>query len=90
MKKSRTYSHELKVRALKEYDETSSFAEVAKRNNIPVTTLRSWILKRSGKKTSHEQKRHVERLEKELAYKDIEIQILKDLLKKTNQAWLKD
>ena len=32
MKRSRTYSQELKVRALKEYDETSNFAEVAKRN----------------------------------------------------------
>lgn len=90
MKKSKTYDLELKTKVLKEFEETSSLSEVARLNNVPVTTVRSWILKRDGRKSSQSQKRQVEKLQKELATKDVEIQILKELLKKTNRAWLKD
>lgn len=90
MKKSKIYNQELKTKVLKEFEETSSLSEVARQNNVPVTTVRSWILKRDGKKSSQSQKRQVEKLQRELATSQVEIQILKDLLKKTNQAWLKD
>jgi predicted HTH transcriptional regulator len=90
MKKSKTYDLELKTKVLKEYEETSSLSEVSRQNNVPVTTVRSWILKRDGKKSSQSQKRQVEKLQKELPASLVENQILKELLKKTNQAWLKD
>lgn len=90
MKKKKTYDPELKTKVLKEFEETSSLTEVARQNNLPLTTVRSWILKRDGKKSSQSQKRQVEKLQKELATSQVEIQILKELLKKTNRAWLKD
>ncbi len=57
MKKKKTYDQELKTKVLKEVEETSSLTEVARQNNLPLTTIRFWILKRNGKKSSQSQKR---------------------------------
>lgn len=90
MRNNKAYNREFKEKLVKEYEETSNLTEVSKRHSIPITTLRSWVLKKDKKKAPKSDKHEVEKLQKELAKKSIEIEILKELLKKTNQAWLKD
>lgn len=85
------YSPELKEKVIKEFQDTRQLTEVCRANSVPVTTARVWILKAEGKEVKGTNaKRNYERLEKMVREKDLEISFLKELLKKTNQAWLKD
>ena len=90
--KGQRYSLDLKEKALKEYMETKNLSDVSKINKIPVTTLRGWVLKSANPKkySKSASKKEILDLQKQLEKKNIEIDILKELLKKTNQAWLKD
>lgn len=90
MKSSKNYDREFKENVVKECEETSNLTEVSRRHSIPLTTLRSWVLKKNNKKSPKIGKQEVERLQKELDRKSIEIEMLKELLKKTNRVWLKD
>ncbi|MBK8202854.1 MAG: transposase [Bdellovibrionales bacterium] len=90
MREPKTYSQDFKDKVVKEYKETGSLTAVARSHSIPVTTLRQWVTKHMPKKPQRIERQQVERLEKELASKTIENEILKELLKKTNRAWLKD
>jgi transposase-like protein len=90
MKLIKTYSQDFKEKVIKEYQETGSLSEVARANALPVTTLRQWVINKGKKKAPKTDKRQLIKLQKELDKKNIEIEILKELLKKTNQAWLKD
>ncbi len=74
---------------MQEVTEVGSILTVSKKHKIPSSTVHGWF-KRQENREVIETKSSVKKLQKQLADKDLEISILKDLLKKTNQAWLKE
>lgn len=88
----RQFSPELKDQILKEVKETGIVSVVAKKHNIPPSTVYTWIsrLKKPTTKSleNHTSKKKIKDLEKQLSEKELENRVLKDLLKKTNHAWL--
>ncbi len=85
----KTYSREFKEQILKECMETNQYNVVAKKHKVPVTTVYTWI-KRNKNKSKIQNVKGQKALEKELADAKLEIKVLKELLKKTHQLWLKD
>ena len=100
--KGKAYSDEFKEQVLKEANETGNMTLVARNNNVPTTTVYSWMKKgkiisqsssdrglKSNNFNSNAYNKDVEKenntLKKLLGEKDLEISILKDLLKKTNR-----
>ena len=83
------YSQEFKDQIIQEVKAVGNVASVARKHNITVTTVHSWIRKQVRKPMDDLAKRNRE-LERELEDKELEVQILKELLKKTNAAWLGD
>ena len=89
MRRTKKYTPAEKEQLLKEVKQTGSLSLVGKKHNVPVSTLHCWLGK--SKHVPSEKKSAVlQRLKKDLADKELEIQILKELLKKTNQVWLGD
>ena len=88
-KTGKSYSREFKTQILKECMETNQYNVVAKKHNVPVTTVYTWI-KRDKTISKTQTAKGRKALEKELADARLEIKILKELLKKTHQLWLKD
>lgn len=86
---SKSYSEELKGQVVKECIETNNYAAVSSKHDIPVTTIYGWI-RRHKNKQKKESRRNVKELESELKDVKLENEILKELLKKSNQLWLKD
>lgn len=87
--KARSYSKEFKNQIIKECIETNNYNVVAKKHNVPPTTVYTWLRRDKNKlKIKNNKSQHA--IEKELADAKLEIAILKELLKKTNQLWLKD
>jgi len=85
----KTYSKEFKEQILKECMETNKYNIVARKHKVPVTTVYTW-LKRDKNKSKTQNAKGQKALEKELADAKLEIKVLKELLKKTHQLWLKD
>ena len=100
--KGKAYSEDFKEQVLREVEDTGNVALVARNNNIPSTTINTWIKRRKGssmssssrgpKSSSFNSSNYNKEIEKEndtlkkiLGEKDLEIAILKDLLKKTNR-----
>ena len=83
------YSNELKEQVIQEVMETGNISVVAQKHNWSTTTVHGWVTGRKNKDKIRQGK-ELRRLERELAEANLEIRILKELLKKTNQAWLKD
>jgi len=88
-KRAQSYSSEFKEQILKECMETNKYNVVAKKHQIPVTTVYTWI-KRDKNKTRIQNNKGQKALQKELADFKLENNVLKELLKKTQQLWLKD
>ena len=88
-KKAKTYTSEFKEQILKECIETNRYNVVARKHNIPVTTVYTWIKKDKNRNIIQNTKGQ-KALKKELADVKLENKILKELLKKTHQLWLKD
>jgi transposase-like protein len=86
---SKSYSEELKEQVVKECIETNNYAAVSSKHKIPVTTIYGWI-RRHKNKQKKKSKRNVKELEAELKDVKLENEILKELLKKSHQLWLKD
>lgn len=91
----RKLSPELKTKIIQEVKEVGNVASVAKKYELPVTTVYGWMRRDSAKSSSISNtsareagNSKVKQLEKKVADQEIEIQILKELLKKTNSAWL--
>ncbi len=83
------YSPDLKQKVLNEIKEIKSITAVAKKNNIPTSTIATW-LKKSNIKSDNKMdcskkdlKTEVKGLKKKLADTELELMILKDLLKKS-------
>lgn len=86
---SKSYREELKGQVVKECIETNNYAAVSSKHDIPVTTIYGWI-RRHKNKQKKESRRNVKGLEAELKDVKLENEILKELLKKSHQLWLKD
>ena len=82
------YGSEVKTQVLKEARETGNATMVARRHRIPAATVHSWLKGPNVDVDTANAK--VRKLQKELEAKQLETEILKELLKKTNQAWLKE
>lgn len=89
MKKNRSYTPEFKEQLIKEAKDLGNMTAVARNHNVPLVTLQQWIAKSTSKKPSKDSLSNTE-LKKKLADAELENRVLKELLKKTNQAWLKD
>jgi transposase-like protein len=78
---------DIKKRALDEYLAGAKASDVAERHSVPVKLLYNWKsnhqVQTAGLKDSSAKVRHLER---QLRYKDEEIAVLRDLLKKTYQV----
>jgi transposase len=81
------YDSETKEKLIKEAKETGNVAMVARGHQISAHTLYSWIRASAKSKTKGTSAR-VKELEKKLEDQELENEILRELLKKTNQAWL--
>ncbi len=86
---SKSYREEWKGQVVKECIETNNYAAVSSKHDIPVTTIYGWI-RRHKNKQKKESRRNVKELEAELKDVKLENEILKELLKKSHQLWLKD
>ena len=84
------YKLELKEQILKEVKESKCVSFVAKKHNIPTTTIHTWLAREHKNKPSNESFNEMKKLRKELSDIKLQNQILKDLLKKTNQVWLSE
>jgi len=87
--KKKQYSAEFKAQILKEVRETKNMALVARTHGIVYHTVAGWV---HSERRSPIRKREREQKEIEirLAKLELENRILRELLKKTNQAWLSD
>jgi transposase-like protein len=88
-KRAKSYTSEFKEQIIKECIETNKYNVVARKHNIPVTTVYTWI-KRDKNKDKIQNVKGQKKLKKELEDVKLENEILKELLKKTHQLWLKD
>lgn len=83
------YSPEFKQKVINETKEIKSITVVAKKHNIPTSTIGTWLKKShistKGKVDSSKKDLKVENksLKKKLADAELELMILKDLLKKS-------
>ena len=83
------YNTDLKQQILKEVKETGSVISVARKHEIPSSTIHTWKIKEesggNNKKVNDNKQ-----FQKKLADLQLENEILKELLKKTQQIWLKN
>ena len=86
---TKRYNSEFKEQIVKECQETNNYTLVARKNNIPSTTVYTWLNKDKNKLKIKASKKN-RSLEKELADARLENKILKELLKKSHQLWLKE
>jgi transposase-like protein len=86
---TKSYDKELKEQVVKECIETNNYAAVSSKHDIPVTTIYGWI-KSHKNKQKKQSRNNVKELEVELKDVKLENRILKELLKKSHQLWLKD
>jgi len=87
------YSEDVKKQVLDEVSQLKNVSLVARKYEIPITTIHAWIVKRNknlkkgilkDEKTSQNE---ILNLKKKLNKKELEVHILRDLLKKTFQVW---
>lgn len=74
------YSDDLRAQVIKESKETGNAAMVARRHEVPIATVYSWL--RSSDRPKDVTKTEVMDLRRKLEEKELENAILKDLLKK--------
>lgn len=93
--KGKRYPQEFKELVLRDVKETQNVVVVAKKHDLPVSTVHTWLKKSNGricyeKKSSSVSETIVEenkKLKKLMAEQTTKINILNDLLKKTYQIW---
>jgi len=87
--KMRHYDLAFKRKVLQEADEVQNTSLVAKKYSLAPSTVFTW--KRSLQfKDLNGKEKSIRELKKELADKELENQVLKELLKKTYQVWNKE
>ena len=81
------YTKQEKQQILEEVKNTKNIVIVAKKHNIPTTTIHTWLHKiRHSSTVNNDLSIENKQLKKTLADKDLEISVLKELLKKTCQV----
>jgi transposase-like protein len=95
MQKKKFYTPEFKAQIAKEVHDVGDMSAVAKAHQLALVNVYRWTTgkSRAKKQTSTPSPiitPTIIDLKKKLADADLEIRVLKELLKKTNQAWLKD
>ncbi len=80
------YSNEIKVQVLAEIKEVGSIEAVARKHDISGKTIHNW-LRAERNKDVNDANKSVRQLEKTIAERDLQIEVLKSLLKKTYQVW---
>ncbi|MCB9061449.1 MAG: transposase [Halobacteriovoraceae bacterium] len=84
------YSEEQKERILKEVEESTNIAAVAKKHNMPDSTIHTWLAKRRKDQPKSEAQSELKIAKKEIADLKLKNMILEDLLKKTHNLWAND
>lgn len=84
-----TYSNEFKNKLVDEVSQVGSISPIAKKHGVPASTIHGWV-RSSGKKpvfktefNNKALKDEVKRLKNKLDESELELKILKDLLKKS-------
>lgn len=86
MRKARKYTETEKQQVLEDVKNINNVVVVAKKYNIPTATIHTLLRTVPRKKITNDLASENKRLTKELNSKNLEINILKELLKKTVQA----
>ncbi len=82
------YTEQQKKQILEEVKNTKNIVVVAKKYNIPTTTIHTWLYRLRNLSAVNNNGLAIEnkQLKKTLVDKDLEISVLKELLKKTCQV----
>ena len=83
------YSNEFKRKLVKEAEETGNIKAVAAKYSVHPSSLYYWISNLKNKERN-QRKKTIKQLQKELDDSQLEVKVLKELLKKTTQALIKD
>ena len=83
----RKYSDEERLKIIMEAKESGNVSATAKRYSIADVTIHGWIRKMSAVKPKNDLQQEIKKLKRQLADRDLECAILKDLVKKTVQVW---
>jgi len=86
MKQSK-YSDEEKLKIIAEAKSSGNIAATAKRYDISDVSIHTWTKKFNKNKPAKDLHHEIKRLKQQLADRDLENSILKDLVKKTVQVW---
>jgi len=86
MKKTR-YSDEEKLKIIAEARSSGNISATAKRYSISDVTIHGWMKKISKVKPEKDLHSELKKLKQQLADKELENAILKELVKKTVQVW---
>lgn len=86
MKKAR-YSDDEKIKIVEEARSSGNIAATAKRYSISDVSVHSWMKKLNKSRPAKDLQQEIKRLKLQLADRDLENAILKDLVKKTVQVW---
>lgn len=78
------YTREEKAEILKEVENLGNVSLTAKKHGIPSPTIHNWIRKGLSAKTNSSEIRSLRRV---ISEQELQISILKDLLKKTHQVF---
>lgn len=81
------YSDEEKMKIIQEAKTSGNIAATAKRYSITDATVHGWMKKFNNVKPEKDLHQEIKRLKQQLADRDLENSILKDLVKKTVQVW---
>jgi transposase-like protein len=76
-----------KLKIIEEARSSGNIASTAKRYSISDVTVHGWMKKFSNAKPAKDLHLEIKRLKQQLADRDLENSILKDLVKKTVQVW---
>jgi transposase len=83
------YSRELRDKVLQEVKETGNIALVARAHDLRYQTVFSWV-QRARREPIRKKAKALKEQDLKLQRLELENRVLKELLKKTNQAWLGD
>lgn len=81
------YSNEEKLKIIAEARSSGNISATAKRYSITDVCIHGWIKKFSRSKPEKDLHAELKKMKQQLADRDLEISILKDLVKKTVQVW---
>lgn len=82
----KSYSAEFKKQIVKEVEEAGNISLVCRKHELQTSTVHGW-LNRDKNKDKIEDKKQIKQLQKQLRDHQMEIEVLKALLKKTYPLW---